>query len=72
MSLYEIFFELEISLIERFPSLTPFTVRQTKATEVFLLIRRLNNYTEYKDKDYKIKNNKPVKVIRRPAGDDWF
>lgn len=72
MSLYEIFFELEIILIERFPSLTPFTIRQTKATEVFLLIRRLDNYSEYKDKDIKIKDNKPVKVIRRPAGDDWF
>ena len=60
------FFELELDLCERFPSLTPFELRETKAYEVFLLIRRLNKYS----KKRKRKNNK--RKIRKPAGDDWF
>ena len=61
------FFEMELSIVERFPSLTPFAVRKEKASEVFLLVRRLNNRTK---KQSKQANSK--KVIRRAAGDDWF
>lgn len=60
------FFELELDLCERFPSLTPFDLRKTRAYDVFLLIRRLNKYS----KKRKRKNNK--RKIRKPAGDDWF
>jgi len=56
---------MELSLSERFPSLSPFSIRKERASEVFLLIRRLNNSTS--------KNNKKKSTkIRRPAGDNWF
>ena len=62
------FFEMEISICERFPSLSPFDVRQERASEVFLLVRRMNNYNAYQSKN--TKGNK--KIVRRRAGDDWF
>lgn len=52
-----------MSICDRFPSLSPFDIRQKKFHEVFLLVRRLNIYNE--------KEKKPKK-IRRPAGDTWF
>lgn len=58
---------MEISICERFPSMSPFDVRRERAGEVFLLIRRLNNYNGYKDKKNDRRN-----VIRRPASDNWF
>lgn len=54
---------MEMVISERFPCLSPFEIRKQKAYEVFLLIRRLNDYTTNK--------NKPKK-LRRQAGDDWF
>ena len=72
MTLYETFFEMELSICERFPSLTPFQVRRERATEVFLLVRRLNNHTEKQSKQNTQLNKDDKKVIRRPAGDDWF
>ena len=67
MSLYEIFFEMEMSISEKFPNLSPFEVRQKRANEVFLIVNRLNNYLKYQNKESGKK-----KVIRKPAGDDWF
>ena len=52
-------------LSERFPSLTPLSLRKENAREVFLLIRR---YSIFSANSRKPKNN----IIRRPAGDDWF
>ena len=68
LTYYELFFEMEISLCERFPGLTPFRIRQEKAREVFLLIRRLHRYNELSSARKVGKN----RVIRRPAGDNWF
>ena len=61
---------MELSICERFPSLSPFDVRQKKAYDVFLLMRRLSNYNGYQDDNKKVKNGKTV--IRKRAGDDWF
>lgn len=58
-------FELQMRLSERFPSLTPLSLRKENAREVFLLIRR---YSIFSANSRKPKNN----IIRRPAGDDWF
>ena len=58
---------MELSICDRFNSLSPFAVRRTKASEVFLLIRRMNNYNHYKTKKNSKKN-----VIRRAASDNWF
>lgn len=60
---------MEVSICERFPGLTPFRVRQERASEVFLLIRRLNDYNERQGKE---NGKQKKKVIRRPAGDSWF
>ena len=70
MTLYETFFEMEINLSDRFTALTPIKIRQTKASEIFLLIRRMSIYNEKKQD-----NTDPVtgaKKIYRPAGDKWF
>lgn len=63
ITLYEMFFEMQMVLLERFPALSPFELRKTSAYEVFLLIRRLNGYSMNKDKP---------KKMRKQAGDDWF
>lgn len=70
LSLYETFFEMEINLSDRFTALTPIVIRRSRASEIFLLIRRLSIYNEKKNSD-----TNPVtgaKVIRIPAGDTWF
>lgn len=67
MSLYEMFFEMELSLCDKFPALTPFQIRREKAREVFLLVKRLKEHNQKNNEP----NNRP-NVIRRPAGDDWF
>lgn len=62
---------MEISLSERFPALTPLSIRQNPAREVFKLILRLNDHTQReKAEKGEIKGNK--RIIRRPAGDNWF
>lgn len=63
ITLYEMFFEMQMVLTDRFPSLSPFDLRKESAYEVFLLIRRLNNYSAHKDKP---------RSVRKQAGDDWF
>lgn len=50
--------------------MTPFSIRQEKAKEVFLLIRRLSRYNENQNKDVNPATGK--KVVRVPAGDKWF
>lgn len=59
---------MEIAICERFPALSPFDIRRERATEVFLLMRRMNDYNGRQRKAQSRKKN----VIRRPAGDDWF
>ena len=54
-------------MCERFPAVTPFSIRRERASEVFLLMRRLQIYNEHHKSGDKKKN-----VVRRPAGDDWF
>ena len=59
---------MELNLCDRFPALTPFQVRREKATEVFLMLRRIERYNEVEKKNKK--NGK--KIIRRQADDNWF
>lgn len=59
------FFDLEMTLCEVFPSLSPFDIREKSVYEVLLLVRRLNEYSKLKDKNKK-------KQTRRPASDNWF
>ena len=59
---------MEIGICNRFPALTPFSIRREKAHEVFLLINRLHSYNKNVDENGQRKPRK----IRRPAGDNWF
>jgi len=52
---------------ERFPALSPFDIRRERASEVFRLVRRIKKSNSYREKESTHK-----RVIRRPAGDDWF
>lgn len=65
--LIELLFDLTVSLCDRFPALTPLSIRQAPAREVFTLVNRYNRH--YK-KQKKTKDGK--KIIRRPASDNWF
>lgn len=40
------FFEMELALCERFPALDPFTLRRTRAAEVFRLMSRINDQNQ--------------------------
>ena len=66
-SIYDLFFELEMSLCERFPAMTPLSIRKERAVDVFRLIVRYAGYAKKQSKNA----GKP-KIIRRPAGDTWF
>lgn len=75
--LYAVMFDMQINLCERFPAMTPLTVRREKAREVFILIRRLNEHSILEQQKNPVKlNNKgnesTGKIIRKRAGDDWF
>lgn len=61
---------MQLSICDRFPSLSPFDVRKQRFCEVFLLIRRLTESNKNKKKNTNKKTGQ--KIIRKPAGDDWF
>lgn len=69
-SLYQILFDLQITICDKFKGLNPFILRHETMQEVFLLIKRLNN-TQTQENDHIQSCNGDV--IRRPATDDsWF
>jgi hypothetical protein len=61
-------------LVERFPALTPFSIRREKAREVFLLLERLQEHSEREyiqnggRKGDKVVVRNGERVIFRPAG----
>lgn len=57
-------------LCNRFPSLTPLSIRKERAYEVFLLLKKYIDYNKREEKKQKQNNGK--RIIRKPAGDDWF
>lgn len=75
--MFDVFFDLELTLCDRFPSFTPISLRRERAKEVFLLMKRLIRKTEREEKE-KYKGGKIItttsgkKILRKPAGDDWF
>lgn len=75
--MYELFFELEDNLCQRYTSLNPFIVRREKVGEVFLLIKRLNRLNQAKKgikRDDKVwidkRGNKHIR--RKAQNDDWY
>lgn len=77
VSLYELFFELEDNLCQRYSGLTPFDVRREKVSEVFLLVKRINA-RKRREKGIQAHDkvwidNKGNEHIRREAkNDDWY
>lgn len=68
-SLYQILFDLQITLCEKFSGLTPFVLRRETMQEVFLLMKRFDSAQMQQKEPIHQSNND---VIRRPATDDWF
>lgn len=66
LPLSQILFKLECDLCKIFPSLNVFDIRKEKATEVFLLMRRINNTFEAKIK------TKRKRVYADTATDGWY
>jgi hypothetical protein len=54
---------MKISICDRFPAMTPLSIRHERAIDVFRLVGQMSRYE---------KRKKKPKIIRRPAGDDWF
>lgn len=54
-----------MEICNRFPNVTPFTIRKEKIKEVFLLVRRLRDY-DNREKP------KQKNIRRKPASDSWF
>lgn len=77
ISLYELFFELEDNLCQRYSGLTPFAVRREKVSEVFLLVKRINRKSQREKgirSDDKVwidaKGNRHIR--RKATKDDWY
>lgn len=70
MPLFEALFNLSYQLCKEFPALTPYDVDEKaycKVIELYADIRAMQ-IRENKEK----KKDDPNRIIRRPAGDDWF
>lgn len=61
---------MTVALCSRFPGLTPLSIRQSRAREIFILFRRFMDYNEKEQNKKDIKSGK--KAMRKKAGDDWF
>lgn len=66
----QLLFEIEVLLSERFPALSPISIRRTKAREVFKIINKLTVYSK-KEKKQQAKAN-AKRIVARQASDTWF
>jgi hypothetical protein len=69
--IYDVLFEMQMSLCERFPSITPLNLRREKARDVFAFFIR---YIKYSKKHKKQTTKDGKKIIRRRASDNagWW
>ena len=68
--LSDLLFDIEITLFDRFPALTPMSLRRTRARDIFKVIVKLGKHAK-KEKTEEAK--KAMKrIIKRPASDTWF
>lgn len=67
MPLEEWLFVIEYSLVKEYPALSPFDIDDTSFMKVIDL------YSDTRKMQIRVKKESdPNRVIRRPAGDDWF
>lgn len=67
MPLDQLLFTIEYSLTKEYPALSPFEIEERsffQVIDLFADTRRI----QIEDK----KTRDPNRIIRRPAGDDWF
>lgn len=62
---YDVMFDMTVQLCERFPAFTPLSFRRERFGEVLKLIVRFKRWSKKNTKNGK-------RIIRRPAGDNWF
>lgn len=62
-SMYDSFFEITVSICERFTALDPIRIRGCPMHEVIVLMKRTVNYNQQK--------KKPRRIMK-PAKDTWF
>ena len=60
-------FDMQITLCERFPAMTPFSIRKERAVDVFKLIVKYSKHSQRQKK-----KPEKQKIIRRPAQDTWW
>ena len=76
-TIYEVFFDLEENLCQRYPALTPFTVRREKFGEVVNLLHRINSKNmrkkgvRHSDNVYTDKRGN-VHIRREAKNDNWY
>jgi hypothetical protein len=71
---YENLFEINYILCREFRALSPFEIESEKYTKIIKLYANLARLKIREEQEAEQENqdkNKP-KIIRRPAGDDWF
>lgn len=77
ISLYELFFDLEDNLCQRYTSLNPFQIRKEKVSEVFLLVKRINRKNQRekgikRDDRVYIDSKGNTHIRRKAMNDDWY
>ena len=77
ISLYELFFDLEDNLCQRYSGLNPFDIRREKVSEVFLLVKRINRKNQREkgirnDDKVWIDANGDTHIRRKARNDDWY
>ena len=68
--LSDLLFDIEITLCNRFPALTPMSLRRTRARDIFKIIVKLGKHAKKEKKEEAKKAMK--RIIKRPASDTWF
>lgn len=69
--IYDVLFEMEMTLCDRFAQFTPLALRKERAKDVFTMVVRYNKYMIKENrKNKRTKDGK--RIVRRPASDTWF
>ena len=71
MPLHELLFVMEYNLAKEFPALSPFEIEVRSFLQVVALYSDVRQ-VQIAAKKEEEKRNDPNRIIRRPAGDDWF
>lgn len=68
---HELLFEIEYNLCKEFPAMTPMQVDEMAFHDVIRLYSKVRTY-QIREEEIKDILTNPNRVIRRPAGNNWF